>query len=83
MDDEEVKKRIEKEDDFCNLKRFNFSIREVLERYPEGAPDRLIAAGLCMSEQEVEALYQSAVQKLKAVLKVTEDLDTDSEDPIF
>lgn len=33
---EDVKFRIQTEPDFVNLKRFNYSLEAVLDRYPEG-----------------------------------------------
>lgn len=62
---EEFKRRLETEPDFVNLKRYGYSLERVLDRYPDGAPDRLIAQALCMSEEEVEELYEEIVLKLR------------------
>lgn len=68
---EEVKWKILSEPDFVNLKRYDYSVEKVLERFPDGAPVKLIAQGLMMTEPEVEELLQSVIQKLRASLKVT------------
>lgn len=67
---EEIRSRIETEPDFVNLKRFDFSLEKVLEKYPEGAPPRLVAQALLMTEEEVEELFQQTVLKLREVMKV-------------
>lgn len=36
---------------------------------PEGVPDRVIAQVLQISEEEVEVVYQEAVEKLRAALR--------------
>ena len=67
---DEIRSRIETEPDFVNLKRFDFSLEKVLEKYPEGAPPRLVAQALLMTEEEVEELFQETVVKLREVMKV-------------
>lgn len=70
MEDKEARKRLAADEDFVNLKRFDFSIREVAKRYPEGAPDRLIAQALGIPEDEVEERYQRIVLQLRTLMKV-------------
>ena len=72
---DEIRTRIQTEPDFINLKRFEYSLENVLERYPEGAPPRLIAQALLMTEEEVEELYQRTVLKLRDVMKVDADAE--------
>lgn len=68
MDDHDVQKRLVSDEDFINLKRFDFSIEEVERRYPDGVPDRLIAQGLNLSEAEYETRYQAIVNQLRQEL---------------
>jgi hypothetical protein len=68
MDDIEKKRRLETEPDFVNLKRFGYSLETAMNRYPDGAPDNVVAAALCISEAEVESRYQTIVQKLRSLL---------------
>jgi hypothetical protein len=69
MNSEEVRLLIENDPDWIAIKRFDFSLRRLLERYPEGVPSRIICQALCMDEAQVETLYQSVLQKLKAKLE--------------
>ena len=70
MSPQELRKRVETEADFVNLKRFNYSLEKLLERYPEGCPNRVIAHALDIAEDEVEELYQMAVCKLRVLMGV-------------
>lgn len=75
MDEKDVRRRLETEEDFINLKRFGFSIREVMKRYPDGVPDRIIAQALGISEEEVEARYGEIVARLRETMKVEDEED--------
>jgi hypothetical protein len=72
---EELIYKLENEPDFVNVKRMGYSLLNVLNRYPltkypNGVPNSLIATALCITEDEVEALYNEAVSLLRAALKV-------------
>lgn len=54
--------------DYINIKRFDYSLEKLLDRYPNGAPDRIIAQALDMTEDEMKELYQQALEKLKKEL---------------
>lgn len=60
-----IRERIETEPDFIAIKRFDYSLNKLLERYPEGVPTRVIAQALMMEESEVEELYQKIIAKLR------------------
>ena len=62
--------RLADDEDFVNLKRFNFSLRETLKRYPEGVPDHLIAQALGIEEDAVSELYDDVVLHLRELMKV-------------
>ena len=66
----ETKTKIAEDPDFINLKRFDYSLAKLLERYPEGVPVRLIAGALLITEAEVEKLYQQVVVKLRNLMGV-------------
>lgn len=70
MTPEEMKHMIETDPDYIASKRYSYSLASLLERYPDGCPDRIIATVLQMSEEEVEASYQTIVQKLRNLMKV-------------
>jgi hypothetical protein len=61
--------KIDTDPDFVFLPRFGYSLTKVLDRYPDGAPDHIIARALGIKEGEVERFYNDAVTKIK------EDLD--------
>lgn len=70
---EETRRKIAEDPDYVNIKRFGNSLNKVLERYPEGAPTKVIAQAMLMTEQEVEEMYQKVVVKLRRALKVEND----------
>jgi hypothetical protein len=61
---------IHNDPDWINLKRFNNSLKELLVRYPDGAPDHVVAAGLNIDETEVDVLYNQIVLKLRQSMGV-------------
>jgi len=70
MASDETKMKILSDPDFVNLKRYGYSVSKVLDRFPEGAPTKLIAQGLMLSEEQVEELLASVILKLRTALKV-------------
>ncbi len=58
------------DEDHILLKRFNYSIKETLERYPDGVPEHLIAQALGLDEHEVTQQYQEVIEQLRAIMKV-------------
>lgn len=70
MTTEEAIQRIQNDPDFVALKRFEYSLEKVMERFPEGAPDRTIAQALMISEDDVPRLYAEIVVRLREKLKV-------------
>lgn len=67
---EEIRNRINTEKNYVNIKRFDYDIEKVLDRYPDGAPNKVIAAGLLMTEEEIEEVYQGVILKLRGAMKV-------------
>lgn len=68
MSPEEIRRRLATDPDFINTRRFNFSLAEMRERYPGGAPDHLIAAALDMTEGELEQRFARIVAELRRVV---------------
>lgn len=62
--------KLQDDEDYINLKRFNFSLKETLKRYPEGVPDHLIAQALGIEEEDVSELYEEVVLHLRDLMKV-------------
>jgi hypothetical protein len=63
-----LKEKIENDSDFINLKRFDFSLKKLLERHPNGVSDRLISQALSIGEAEITQRYQQILLKLKKQL---------------
>lgn len=71
-DEKELKLRILNEPEFVNLKRYDYSLLKLLERYQDSTiPDRVIAQALGLSEQELAETYARLVAKLRATMGVT------------
>ena len=70
MTTNEIRSRIADDPDFVGLKRFDYSMKKLLERYPEGCPNRVITHALMIAEGEVEDLYQQAVEHLREIMRI-------------
>lgn len=71
MTTEEARQKVLEDPDFILLPRFECSIAKLLRRYPEGTvPDRYIAQGLLITEDDVQAKYEAVVKKLRRSMKV-------------
>lgn len=69
----EVKRRLAEEPDFVHLRRFDYSLAKVLERYPEGCPTRLIAQALFVTESDIDTTYLAIVAKLRIAMGVVNE----------
>lgn len=61
---------IEFDPEYVYLRRYDFSVTKLLERYPDGVPDHIIAQALLCTEDDVQRIYEGAVEKLRKHLKV-------------
>lgn len=66
----EKKHKIYNVKDYIDYPKAQNSISKLLEKYPDGVSDEIIAKALNISEKEVEEIYQSAIEKIKAKLGV-------------
>ena len=66
---EEKKLRLTEEEDFIDCPKFNNSIRQLIEKNPEGVDDETIAKVLNLTAEEVEETYQNAIKKLQKSLE--------------
>lgn len=65
MDKKQIKKRILEEEDYIRYPKYSNSLIKFLGKYPDGIENSTIARILLMSEEEVEKIYQEAVEMLK------------------
>ena len=56
--------------DFICSKRYFYSLERLLLRYPNGVPDRIAAAALAISEDELNEEYERIVEKLRVLMKI-------------
>ena len=66
----EVKIKLEQDRDFVYLKRFDYSLKKVMLRYPDGCPTRVIAQALLMTEEDVEIMHKQIIAKLQGMMGV-------------
>ena len=66
---EETRKLIDTSPDFVNAPRFGNSLNKLLEKYPDGAPDRVVAQALMMTQEEVDELLKRVLYKLRTHLE--------------
>lgn len=59
--------------DFIAIRRYGYSLAKLEARYPDGAPDHIIATALCMSQEELSEEYQTIIEKLRKTMKVGDD----------
>lgn len=69
-DKNKLKKKIESDPDFIYCPRLGNSLRIFLEKYPEGVDDSKIAKILLVEEEDVEAIFQSAIIKIRKSMGV-------------
>ncbi len=67
---EEPRERVLRDYHFVNAKRMENSLAAVEEKYPDGAPDHVIAALLCITVEEVEKEDAAIVEKFRRLMKV-------------
>ncbi len=72
MTEEEARKKINTVPDFVNSKRYDHSLQKLEERYPDGAPNKVIANVLMIEEEEVEPEFDRVVVKLREKMGVDE-----------
>jgi hypothetical protein len=65
--------RLETEEDYIALKRYDFSLEKLLERYQDGVPNHIAAKALKITEAELEARYHEAVNLLRKRLTESEE----------
>jgi hypothetical protein len=70
MSEEEARRKLNEEPDFVNAKRYDYSLAQLEERYPDGAPDNIIASALMIEEEEVEKAYDKVVEKFRGMMGV-------------
>lgn len=69
MTDEEILKRLQTEEDFVFAPRYKNSVTELLRRYPDGVPDRIVAQALQIHPEEVSEAFERVVEKIRRAIR--------------
>lgn len=67
---DDVKLLLKEDPDFIFSKKFDFSLKNLLERYPEGVSNKMIAKVLLMSEIDVNKTLTDVLTKIRKRLKI-------------
>lgn len=67
---DKVRLKIEEDPDYIYCPRLGNSLEKFSEMYPEGVDDEKIAKVLLIDKEEVEALFASAIDKIRKNLKL-------------
>lgn len=69
MDKDDVQKRVREEEDYVRCPKLNNSLERFLNKNPDGVENHIVARLLAMSEQEVQELYEEAVEMMREKMK--------------
>lgn len=71
LSQEEINLKLKDDSSFVLMRRFNYSIEKLEERYPMGCPDHIAAQSLGLEIEELQNQYLQIVKKLRANMGVT------------
>jgi len=70
MKGDEARERIASEPDFIFLKRFDYSLASLVQKHPGGVSNRVVAAALMVTEDDVDDIYENIILKLRDIMKI-------------
>lgn len=68
--EEKLREKILKEEDFINCPRMGNSIKKLMNKNPDGIDEERMSKLLLMSEDEIKNIYLKALSKIKKKLGV-------------
>jgi DNA-directed RNA polymerase specialized sigma24 family protein len=68
-DPAEDEKKLLNEPDFVLVKRFDYSLKRMIERKPDGLSNKAIGQALGIPEEEVEEKLAEILKKLKSLVR--------------
>lgn len=68
-DEKTLRKKITEDSDFIYCPRLGNSLEKLINRHPEGIDDERIQKVLLMTAEEVEDTYNTALEKLRNLIK--------------
>ena len=69
LDEREKNNKIANDPDFLRAPNYGNSLLKVRQAHPEGVPDKDIAKYLSLSIDEIKAIHQAALEKLREYLR--------------
>lgn len=66
----EINNMLSNEEDFILLRRYNYSLQKLVDKYPEGCPDHIIATALGVDEAVVKERFAKIIACLRAQMVV-------------
>jgi hypothetical protein len=66
---EEAVKSVHTDPNYIAMRRYGNDINRLMKRYPNGAPDHIIATALLLEEDEVNRVYDMIVAKMRTIMK--------------
>jgi hypothetical protein len=72
VDRHEEQLKITTDPDYICLPKYENSLKIFLSTHPNGTSDSMICKALCISQKELDELYQSAILKLKDGIVIDE-----------
>jgi hypothetical protein len=64
--------RIERDLDYINSPKYDNSLTKLLSCHPNGVSDHVICKVLCITQRELDNIYESAIMKLREGMGVDE-----------
>ncbi len=64
-----LQKKITEDPDFIYCPRLGNSLKKLINKHPEGVDDERLEKVLLMTSDEIEAIYQAALSKLRKSIK--------------
>jgi hypothetical protein len=62
---EEINNMVSNEDDFILLRRYGYSLQKLVDKYPDGCPDHIIATALGVDEAAVKERFSKIITCLR------------------
>ena len=61
----EINNMVSDQDDFILLRRYNYSLQKLVDKYPDGCPDHIIATALGVDEAAVKERFAKIIACLR------------------
>lgn len=69
----EIVQKINTEEDFVNSSKYNYSLKNIEEKNPNGVTDRYAASLLAMTLEEFQELWSDTIKMYQRFFKVKND----------